>query len=484
LSSVLQRGRLSSQDKDAARFASSLEQDKRIGRATVLTNEAHVAALVKAGIIGRTEGRKLARVLKRLEDHLPYEREVEDVHVLIEEEVSRILGARIGGVLHTAKSRNDQVSTAIRMVLRMELLQLSNQILHFVAELVRESRKYRKSFFVGYTHLQPAQPLTFSHYLLAIGDSLLRDSKRTIEVIARVNLSPMGAGALAGSSFKLDRNYVARLLGFKGLVENSLDAVASRDFVLESLAACTILALDLSRISQDLIFYSSADVALVTLPDEFASTSTIMPQKKNPDVLEVIRARCARVTTNFSTAVTTVHALPTGYNLDFQELTPLLWDSMDTLQSSLRVLIRLISRLSLNGGRMKVGVELIAATEVANTLVRAGGFPFRQAHRAVGRAVRVALESGVSLGDLRKEQWESFLEAELNPRVLEQVAKASDLKSSFHGYKTRGSPNPEEVDRMRRARVREIALALRSNKHAETKITHSIRELNRITASF
>jgi len=481
MSFLLRKGRLGSPEASAVEFASSIEEDRRIATASVLVNEAHVAALVKARIVDRDDGRKLALVLRRLENNPPFRKGVEDIHVLIEEEVARRLGVRIGGKLHTGKSRNDQVTTAIRMVLRQELLKLANQILAFELQLIRIARKHRKSLFVGYTHLQPAQPITFAHYLLAVGDSLLRDHQRIMETFGRVNLSPMGAGALAGSSFKLDRQLVARLLGFRGIVENTLDAVGARDFLLEALGVCSILALDLSRICQDLVFYSSADVGLINLPDEFTSTSSIMPQKKNPDVLEVVRARCAQVAGNFSTATTTLHALSTGYNLDFQELTPLLWDSLDTLESCLKVLTKLVEKVGPSGNTPGPHVEFTVATEVANVLVREGKLPFREAHRAVGRAVRLALTRDCHLQDLEKKDWEKLLSTEITPRILAKIGEATDLNSQVESYRTRGSPNPSETGRMISTRQRGIAVLKNRNDRLLNGISLAILELHRIS---
>src|SRR6266568_3583261 len=478
MSFLLRKGRLGSPEASAVEFASSIEEDRRIATASVLVNEAHVAALVKARIVDRDDGRKLALVLRRLENNPPFRKGVEDIHVLIEEEVARRLGVRIGGKLHTGKSRNDQVTTAIRMVLRQELLKLANQILAFELQLIRIARKHRKSLFVGYTHLQPAQPITFAHYLLAVGDSLLRDHQRIMETFGRVNLSPMGAGALAGSSFKLDRQLVARLLGFRDIVENTLDAVGGRDFLLEALGVCSILALDLSRICQDLVFYSSADVGLINLPDEFTSTRSIMPQKKNPDVFEVIRARCARVAGNFTTAVTTLHALPTGYNLDYQELTPLLWNTLDTLKPCVEILSKLVGKLRLSRSSFEPHVELTAATEVANVLVRSSGIPFRQAHQAVGRAVILALSRNTGLQGLTREDWNGII-PNLPAVALRNMARATNLDLHIQAYKTKGSPNPKETSQLIGRREDQVKELSAETKQFASKINRSLTELHR-----
>jgi argininosuccinate lyase len=406
MSSIFRGGRLAASRKDIIKFTSSIEDDKRIAHAAILVNEAHVIALAKANAISRGDAHRLLQILRSIEKHIPFREDAEDIHVVIEEYVTKRAGRKVGGQLHLGKSRNDQVATSIRIALRDDMLEISNLLSLLEHRLLQLARKHVKSLFPGYTHLQPAQPITFAHYLLANGDSIHRDTQRVLETYKRINASPMGAAALAGTSVNLDRAFVARLLGFQGILENTLDAVGSRDFVLEALSVCSITALDVGRIAQDLIFYSSADVALIEIPDEFASTSSIMPQKKNPDSLELVRARSAHVIGNFSSAGTMIHALPSGYNLDFQELTPLLWQSVDILKSCLRILVELVPELKLrNSISDRRDFQFTAATEVANALVRVGKLPFRSAHRAVGNAVKLALEQGKSLNDLSPKDW-------------------------------------------------------------------------------
>lgn len=470
MSSILRGGRLRATRKDVVEFISSVQDDKRIAHATVLVNEAHVIALAKAKAISRKDSRKLLRALRRLERGLPLRKGVEDVHVLIEEYVTKQVGREVGGQLHLAKSRNDQVVTAIRMVLREELLQLSDELLGLERQLLRLARRHIQSVFPGYTHLQPAQPISFAHYLIAIGDAYLRDNERLFEAYGRVNRSPMGAGALAGSSFNLDRQLEAELLGFDGLVENTLDAVGSRDFALEPLSVLSITAIDVSRLAQDLIFYSSADVGLITIPDEFTSTSSIMPQKKNPDPLELIRAKCARVTGNYGTAATMVHSLPSGYNLDFQEITPLLWNSFDTLKPCLRMLAQLVPGIKLDRAIARRGyLQYLAATEIANTLVREEHIPFRTAHRAVGYIVRNAMKQGKILSELTPAEWERGVGRKLKKNTFASVTKTLDFSTHITHYHSKGSPNPRQVETMIRFRTARIQSMLKQNEHARTK---------------
>ena len=477
--SIFSGGRLTASRKDVVNFTSSVEDDKRIAQATVLVNEAHVIALAKAKAIDRGDARRLFRILRTIERHVPHREGAEDVHVIIEEYVTKRAGRKIGEQLHLGKSRNDQVATAIRMVLRDDMLEISNLLILLEHRLLKLARKHVKSLFPGYTHLQPAQPLTFAHYLLATGDSILRDIQRIHEAYERINASPMGAAALAGTSVNLDRDFIARLLGFQGIIENTLDAVGSRDFVLEALNVCSITALDLGRMARDFIFYSSADVALIELPDEFGSTSSIMPQKKNPDPLELVRARSAHVVGNSSAAATMVHALPSGYNLDFQELTQLLWQSVDILKSCLRILVEIVPALELKKSiEDRRGFQFTAATEVANALVRVGKLPFRSAHRAVGKAVKLALEQGKALSDLTPEDWKSVLGDAPNKRTLGAIAEMLDLNRQIQTYRTRGSPNPIQTQKMIRERERQTGLLIRQNAKAERRQRSDILKLH------
>src|SRR5438552_1019643 len=335
--------------------------------------------------------------------------------------------------------------------------EFSTGMLSVETRLLLLAQKHVMSIFPGYTHLQPAQPITFAHYLLSVVDSFLRNNDRLTQFYARLNKSPIWSGALAGSSFNIDRRYVARLLGFDDLVENSLDAVAGRDFVLEFLGLTSIIALDLSRFAEDLIFYSCADVGLVELPDDFTSTSSIMPQKKNPDFLEVIRARMANVKGNVMAASTLMHSLPTGYNLDFQELPPIVWSSADALVSSLSILEQLIPRLRLTiNSTGRAGFLLTSATEVANILVRDFRFSFRDAHRSVGRAVRETVRKKQALSKLGIEDWSTALHVTLDASDLAKIRKATDLVEVVKSYRTLGSPAPGETKRMIGQRRRKL----------------------------
>src|SRR2546425_5710097 len=441
---------------DVVRFISSVEADRRISRETILVNKAHVIALAKAKAIENQDAHKLFQVLSKIEQAPPFRESVEDVHVLIEEEVTRILGKEVGGRLHTGKSRNDQVATAIRIASRNQLLTLIDDLIDLENRLLRLAKKHTKSLFIGYTHLQPAQPVSFAHYLVSIHDALERDNQRILETFARVNQSSLGGGAIAGSSFRLDRHLTARLLGFDGIVENSIDAVTGRDFLVESLNVCSLIAADLSRLAQDLIFYSSEDVGLVELPDAFTSTSSIMPQKKNPDSLEIVRARSALVAGDDGAALILMVGLSTGYNPPFLEITPLFWNSLDIVRGCLSVMSGLIPELRLSSSTGKRHLEFTASTELANAITREGKIPYRDACRMVGQAVGLAVKENRRLKELGADEWRRLLGKSYSDPILREVGKILNLETHLERYKTIGSPNPKMTAKMIATRSKQL----------------------------
>ena len=478
MTSAFEGGRLKTTRRDVVKFISSIEADERIAASTILVNQAHVITLARAGVIQKSAAQKLLGALRRIKPDNFSSHNIEDVHMYIEQNVTARTGRKVGGLLHIGKSRNDQVATAVRMSLRNELLGLSESLLAFEKALLDLAKRHTSTVFPGYTHLQPAQPISFAHYLIANAESLLRDSDRILETFGRVNKSPMGAGALAGTSFPLDRKLTARLLGFDGLVETSLDAVGSRDFVLEALSVFALISSDLSRMANDFIYYSSSGVGLVAIPDEFASTSSIMPQKKNPDPLELIRAKCGKVATNFNSAITIMHGLPSGYNLDYQELTPLLWKSIDELKACTQILTEMIPLLQVSR-EIKDGNQFTAATEVANILVREESVPFRSAHRIVGALVRDAIRTGKSLGGLTQTDLERQLGRPVRSSTLALIAKSMDLKQLLLSYRTSGSPNPQESRRLIRLSLQKWGDLRRDTLRRQHSIADAVRALQR-----
>jgi len=342
------------------------------------------------------------------------------------------------------------------MVLREDLIDLIASVIGLQEALMKLAKKHIKTIVPGYTHLRAAQPITFAHYLLSYVDALERDSNRLEENYQRVNVCPMGAGALATSSFPIDRERMADLLGFGEVLENSIDAVSSRDFVLETLASLTILAVDMSRLAEDLIVWSTPDFGIIELPDSFSSTSSIMPQKKNPDVLEVIRARMSHVLGNFVTSATIMKSLPSGYNLDFQEITPRLWESVENIKSSLDMLSKLVVHLKVSKDIFnKPFLKFSTSTELVNVLVRKYGVPFRASHKIVGALVRHLIENELNLADVTPELLQAVAKdsacLSLNIQVEDIHAIVDPLKF-VEAHDAQGGPSPTVVEDMMKNR--------------------------------
>jgi len=461
VSDLLRKGRLGPVRKDVILFTSSAKDDKKILKHIVDINKAHIVMLVENKVISKKNGGKILQALDGLEKKVKLKPEHEDAHMAIEEEVIKTVGDEIGGNLNLAKSRNDQVATAIRMKLRQEVIRTIESIINLQESLLKKAEGNIETLIPGYTHLQPAQPITFAHYLLAQFDALQRDLKRLQEAYSRIDLCPMGAGALATTSFPIKRERIAELLGFSGILENSLDAVSTRDFLLEVLAVLSVIAVNVTRIAEDLIVWSTMEFGMIDLPDEFAFTSSIMPQKKNPDVLEVIRARMAQIIGDFVASATLLKALPTGYNLDFQEATPRLWSATETAQRCLKMLSNVILSLELHHNVMlRSDFSFLAATEIANSLVRDYGVPFRTAHRIVGITVKNLVKDGKSLRDLTPEML-----AEVSGKILgspvmiekEELTRIIDLSKCIESYNVRGAPSKKEAERMLKERWKFIA---------------------------
>ena len=461
MSKILHGGRLKSVREDVAKFTSSIKDDARLLDAVVAINKAHVVMLAEQKILTKQDATVLLSTLSKASE-LQVDNSMEDIHMAVEELVLKEAGTEAGGNLHIGKSRNDQVATAIRMTLRSELLTLMRSLSHVQEHLAEVAEDHLETVILEYTHLQPAQPVTFAHYLLSYVDAFQRDMQRLQEAYTRVNLCPLGAGALATTSFPINRDRTASLLGFGGLVENSIDAVGSRDFVLETLAAITLVDVTLSRLAEDLIIWSSPDFGVVELPDEFSSTSSIMPQKKNPEVLEVIRARASHVLGNFVAAAAAVKSLPSTYNLDFQEITPKLWESIESLRASLDMVHKLVPKLKMTTAVSERALRsFVAATELANLLVREYKVPFRSAHRIVGALVKTLADAKMTFADATPKL---LARAAQESTGMNLMVKSKDIKSLADPLKlveacnVKGGPAPAEVKRALCDREKQILL--------------------------
>jgi len=461
MSKVLRGGRLSPGREDVTKFTSSVKDDARLTRAVVEINKAHVVMLVEQKIIKSFEGAKLLQALVKC-SIMELDASAEDVHMAVEEAVLKETNPETGGNLHIAKSRNDQVTTAIRMELRKELLNLMRALAHVQDHIAEVAEKHVKTVILEYTHLQPAQPVTFAHYLLSYYDALERDLQRLESAYTRVNLCPLGAGALATSSFPINRDRTAELLGFNAVLENSIDAVGSRDFIIETIAALTLTAVNLSRFAEDLIIWSSPDFGVVELPDEFTSTSSIMPQKKNPEVLEVIRARASHVLGLFVTSSAAVKSLPSTYNLDFQEITPRLWEATENVHASLEMFHKLLPKLKvISDISGKANASFVAATELANILVRKYDVPFRTAHKIVGALVKSLIERKLTFKEATPEFLQKMAKEVANIKLFvnaEEFEKLANPLKLVEACKVKGGPSPVEVKRALAEREKQLIL--------------------------
>jgi argininosuccinate lyase len=487
MSNILHGGRISSLRKDVAKFTSSIKDDVKLSKAVIDINKAHVIMLMEQKIIKWSDGAKLLEALTKHAD-IKLDPSSEDVHMAVEDAVLKEVGLETGGNLHIAKSRNDQVATAIRMELRKNLLSLMLSVIQMQESLAETAEKHVKTVILEYTHLQPAQPVTFAHYLLSHFDALERDLQRLQETYERVNLCPMGAGALATTSFPINRERVAALLGFSGIVENSIDAVGSRDFILETTAVLTIIAVNLSRLAEDLIVWSSPDFGVIELPDGFTSTSSIMPQKKNPEVLEVIRARASHVLGDFVASAAALKSLPSTYNLDFQEITPKLWEAIEVTNSSLNMFAKLIPNLKVSADiSSKALTSFSAATELANMLVRKYNVPFRSAHKIVGSLVKSLIDSKQTFLDATPELLQKVAQDAVGIKL---VVNAEDITESFdpfkivETYKVKGGPAPTEVKRALTARKKHIVLVKSNVSKLKQKLNEAEIKLESTVKSY
>jgi argininosuccinate lyase len=428
-------------------FTASIHVDKRLAPYDLAGSLAHCHMLVACGIIPAADGKKIAKGLAEIEKEIAAGEFVftpadEDIHMAIERRLIEKIGPA-GGRLHTARSRNDQVALDLRLFVRAEIGAIMKSITSFQKALVGLARKHVKVVMPGYTHLQHAQPVLFAHHLLAYHEKLERDAERFADCRRRADVLPLGAGALAGTTFPIDPEQVARELRFSRVATNSLDAVSERDFVVEFLAAAAILATHLSRLAEELVLWSSSEFGFIALPDDFATGSSIMPQKKNPDVAELVRGKTGRVYGNLMAMLTVMKALPLSYNRDLQEDKPPLFDTVDTVKGCLAVLTALLPRLTINADRMSAATSegYLLATDVADYLVTKG-VPFREAHHIVGRAVRLCLQQQRPLESLTDREWQE-LSKHFGPDLREWLSLDAALARRVAG----GGTAPANVAR-------------------------------------
>lgn len=433
-------------DELVRRVNASIGVDAAMAREDLEGSLAHAIMLTERGILSPSDGAAIEGGLRQLlidldNGRLVFDEEFEDVHMNLEHLLTERIGA-VGGKLHTARSRNDQVATDMRLFLRRRGAQLAAALTRLREVLVDLAEKHVDVIMPGYTHLQVAQPVRLAHHLLAYERMFARDGGRLGDALARADLSPLGAGALAGTTFAIDRDRTAALLGFAGVAANSLDAVSDRDFVIETLSALAITMMHLSRLSEELIIWSSQEFGFVTLPDAYTTGSSMMPQKKNPDMCELVRGKTGRVYGALMGMLTVMKGLPLSYNKDMQEDKHGLIDALDTLSDCLAIYVGMLPRASFHPARMRTAAAagFSNATDLADYLVRAKHVPFRQAHHIVGRLVSTALEMGVGL-----EKLDLATMREVEPRIDEDVYATLDLEAVVDARNSYGGTSRAQV---------------------------------------
>jgi argininosuccinate lyase len=470
--------RLGESRQDVLDYLSSREADERIFEADLLVDKAHMVMLREQGLIS---GEVCSRIMAALDDLIEKGSQSlgagEDVHEAIEAYVLARVGPE-GGRMHTGRSRNDEVATCIRLALRSQMLDLMQELLSLISTLIRLAEKHTKTVIPGFTHTQHAQPTTLAHHLLAHADALGRDLCRLEDAYCRVNLSPLGAAAFASTGFKIDRQRTCRLLGFGGLVENSMDAVSTRDFILEVLADLSILMVNASRLAEELVLWSTSEFGYLELDNLYASTSSIMPQKKNPDTAELARGKTGSVLGSLMAALSICKGLPMSYNRDLQEVTPHLWRCLDWARSTVRILDGCVSSLKFNLERLETssGAGFSTATEIADSLVRITGMPFRTAHRIVGRIAASGIRPGLAELDEISREMAGFAASERGFSESD-LTRALDPRSNIALRANTGGPAPAETERMVRDRLERIAAGEERLAQRRSRVERALGEL-------
>ncbi|MCZ7356313.1 MAG: argininosuccinate lyase [Candidatus Methanoperedens sp.] len=448
---ILRRGRLTIEpDKDAMLYTSSMEADKRIFDSDIEVDKSHVIMLNEQGIITDGVCSIILTALDKIrkEGISALDTTYEDVHIALEARLIELVGEDTGGRMHSGRSRNDEVAACIRLSLRDELINLMEEVSDLIVTLLSTASNHHETIMPGFTHTQHAQPTTLSHHLLAHSNAFLRDLERIRGAYERTNQNPLGAAAFASTGFPIDRQRTAALLGFGAVLENSMDAVSTRDFMIESISTFSNLMTDLSRLAEELILWSSSEFSFIELDDTYSSTSSIMPQKKNPDVAELMRAKAGTVHGALMSVLTICKALPYSYNRDLQEATWHLWRAADAVRSSTRMARGMVGTMKVKEEKMRDASEMgfMTATELADTIVRSTGIPFRTAHHIVGMIAKGGKTP--TLSDLDELSLE-ILNEKLSERGLTEksVKEALDSVGNIKKRAVLGGPAPKETKR-------------------------------------
>ena len=481
----------------------SQDADKWLFHADVLVDKAHVVMLEEQGILKREEAAEILKCLtkieERSEDFIEHELpSYEDVHTAIESVLIREISEDIGGRMHTGRSRNDEVATCIRIALRDELLGIMKEVNELRRAIIEKAAENVDIVMSGYTHLQHAQPTTFAHHYLAHSDAFARDFSRLVNAYDRVNVSPLGAAAFASTGFPIDRERTAKLLGFDAVLENSMDAVSTRDFIIEAISCYANLMTNLSRLAEELILWSTSEFDFVRIPAEYATGSSIMPQKRNPDYAELVRARTGTVHGCLMSVLSICKALPYSYNRDLQEATPHLLQATKTTTASVAVMKSIVEKLELKKEEMefKAQIGFTTATELADTIVRETGISFRTAHKIISSLASVLSDENIeSLKDKESEKAfvveilqriDDFATSIVGKKLSEmgltekKVKEALSIASNIQKRTVKGGPAKKEVKRMIDRGRADLEKDGKSRQAREERVKRSIEELERV----
>jgi len=443
-------------DKIMEEINASIGFDQRFFAQDIRGSKAHCAMLAETGIISKPDADRiiagLDSILKEIEEgRFTFKRELEDIHMNIESRLADLIGATAGR-LHTARSRNDQVALDFKLYIRDTIDHLDEQLADLQLALVEKAEAHAATIMPGFTHLQTAQPVTFGHHCLAYVETAARDRGRLADARKRLNESPLGSAALAGTSFPIDRERTAKALGFDGPTRNSLDSVSDRDFVLETLSAAAIAATHLSRLAEEIVVWSTFGFNFIRLTDGFTTGSSIMPQKRNPDAAELVRAKSGRVIGALTSLLIVMKGLPLAYSKDMQEDKEAAFDALDALSLSLAAMTGMVSTLTVNEEAMRAAASrgFSTATDLADWLVRALGLPFRQAHHVTGTLVAMAEKKGIDLDALKLDEMKS-----VEPGITEEIYSVLGVDNSVASRTSFGGTAPDNV-RAAAAKWREL----------------------------
>ena len=464
-------------------YVSSINDDSEIALYDIIGSQAHTIMLLQNNIITKKDAKKILSSLENLKNEkFDSSSGAEDIHELIESLVIKKAGMASGGKMHTARSRNDQVVLDIRMKIRDDINIICNCLLDTIESLVSVSKNHQKTIMPFYTHLQQAQAGLFSHYLLAQADVLSRDFQRLFDTFQRINQSPLGAGPVGGTSIAIDRHSTAKMLGFDGVVENSLDATSTRDFVAEYVAMISILMTNLSRISEDFIIWSTSEFSFIELSDEFTSPSSVMPQKKNPDILELTRGKTAEIIGNLTAILTTIKGLASGYGRDLQQIKSSIWSTSKISISALLIIKSIVLTMKVNEKQMKKVTESssLIALDIAEKLVQEG-IPFRVTHKIAGVLVQLAHNSKKPISKLTTSEIKKSVEGtKVNPKIVSKIISTTSVVSSLKNRQSFGSSGYDEQKRMISDRIQKINTWRSVMSERDNKIKSSIDELQKL----